>query len=54
MSRSALCHQKRLLCGLTTSGIVIDNITFDKELWESIKINETFSEDFYLSLFFSE
>ena len=31
----------------TTHGMVIDNITFDKELWESMKSNfETFYKDF--------
>ena len=40
----------------TTHGIVISKITFDKELWESMKSNfEMFYKDFYLnSFFFSE
>ena len=41
-----------LLCG---HGMVIDHITFDKELWESMKSNfEMFLKDFYINLFFSE
>ena len=39
----------------TTHGMVIGNITFDKELWESMKSNfEMFYKDFYLNSFFSE
>ena len=39
----------------TTHGMVIDNITFDKELWVSMKSNfEMFYKDFYLNSFFSE
>ena len=39
----------------TTHGMVIGNITFDKELWESVKSNfEMFYKDFYLNSFFSE
>ena len=38
-----------------THGMVIDNITFDKELWESMKSRfEMFYKDFYLNLFSSE
>ena len=37
----------------TTHEMVIDNITFDKELWESMKSNfERFYKGFYLNLFF--
>ena len=37
----------------TTHGMIIDNITFDKELWESMKSNfEVFYRDFYLNSFF--
>ena len=39
----------------TTHRMVIDNITFDKEVWESMKSNfEIFYKDFYLNSFFSE
>ena len=39
----------------TRHGMMIDNITFDQELWESIKSNfEMFYKAFYLNLFFSE
>ena len=39
----------------TTHRMVIDNISFDKELWESMKSNfEIFYKDFYLNSFFSE
>ena len=39
----------------TTHGMVIGNITFDKELWESMKSNfEMFYKDFHLNSFFSE
>ena len=38
-----------------THGMVIDSITFDKELRESMKSNcEMFYKDFYLNSFFSE
>ena len=37
----------------TTHGIVIDKITFDRGLWESIKSNfEMFYKEFYSNLFF--
>ena len=37
-----------------THEMVIDNITFDKELWESMKSRfELFNKDFYLNSFFS-
>ena len=39
----------------TIHAMVIDKITFDKELWESIKSKfEMFYKDFYLNSFFSE
>ena len=39
----------------TTHRMVIDNITFDKELWESMRSNsQMFYKDFYLNSFFSE
>ena len=39
----------------TTHGMVIDNITFDKELWESKKSNfEMFYKDIYLKSFSSK
>ena len=39
----------------TTHGMVIGNITFDKQLWESMKSKfEMFYKDFYLNSFFSE
>ena len=39
----------------TTHGMVIDIITFDNELWESMKSNfEMFYKDFHLNSFFSE
>ena len=37
----------------TIHGMVIGKITFDKELWESMKSNfEMFYKDFYLNSFF--
>ena len=39
----------------TTHGMVIDNITFDKELWESKKSDfEMFYKDIYLNSFSSK
>ena len=39
----------------TTHGMAIDNTTFDKKLWESMKSSfEMFYQDFYLNSFFSE
>ena len=39
----------------TTHRMVINKITFDKELWESMRSNfEMFYKDFYLNSFFSE
>ena len=39
----------------TTHRMVKDNITFDKEVWKSMKSNfEMFYKDFYLNSFFSE
>ena len=39
----------------TTHGMVIDNITFDKELWVSMKINfEIFYNNLLVNSFFSE
>ena len=36
-------------------GMVIDKVTFDRELWELMKSNfEMFYKDFYLNSFFSE
>ena len=47
-------NQKWLLCGLDYHGMVIDNITFDKKLWESMKSKfEIFYKYFYLNSFFS-
>ena len=38
-----------------THRMVIDNIAFDKELWESMRSNfKLFYKDFYLNSFFSE
>ena len=37
----------------TTHGMAIDIITFDKELWESMKSNfQMLCKDFYLNSFF--
>ena len=42
-----------LVCA--THGMVIGNITFDKELWESMKSNfGMFYKEFYLNTLFSE
>ena len=38
-----------------THRMVIDNITFGKELWESMRSNfKLFYKDFYLNPFFSD